>query len=126
MSIKIMQIRAALDEVRKDQGVGAVAAILKKVDAIDADTIDPADYPEVLQLSGHAELAGGTMTCRADNEDKRNVPGALNAMAREHYGKGKPAPSHDFQTIVNGAGSVAKGFDLIGRALNTRRKTVVG
>lgn len=124
MSIQIAQIRIVLDEVRKNQGVETVAAILKKVDAIDAGSIDPADYPQVMRLCGHAELASGTMTCRSDDQDKGDVPGALNALARAHYGKGKPTPSGDFQTIVAGAKSVAEGFDFIGRALNAGRKDV--
>jgi hypothetical protein len=118
MPIKLSQIRIVLDQMRTKQGEEAVATILKKFGATDATTINPNHYPEIMRLTGHAELA------RDEDRKQENVPAALNALAQDHYSKGKPVPADHYQTIVKGAKSVAEGFDRIGRALNAGRKDV--
>lgn len=109
MPITINQIRICLDQVRKKEGAEAVAAILKQVGAIDADTIGPADYPQVARLCGHGELAGGTMTCRNDDEE---TPFQRESKAR------KPLP---MEVVVNSASSIQEGLNLAAKAVHARR-----
>ena len=113
MPIKINQIRICLDQVRKDEGSEAVAAILKQVGAINADTIDPADYPQVARLCGHGELADGTMTCRNDDDDAdTDTPLQRESKAR------KPLP---METVINAAPDLKSGFDMAAKAVHARR-----
>lgn len=110
MPIKINQIRICLDEVRKAEGAEAVAAILKQVGAIDADTIDPADYAKVARLCGHGELADGTMTCRNDDDET--------PLQRESKARKKS----DFEKVVDSADSIQEGLNMAARAIHARRQ----
>lgn len=109
MRVKLNQIRLVLDEVRKGQGTEAVAAILKQVNAIDADTIDPADYPKVARLCGHGELADGMMMCRNDDGDE--TPLQRESKAR------KPSA---MEVVVNSAPSIQEGLNLAAKAIHAR------
>ena len=102
------QIRIVLDEVRKSQGAEAVAAILKQVGAIDADSIDTADYPKVARLCGHGELADGMMTCRNDDDET--------PLKRESNAR-KPSA---FETVVNSAPDVKSGRNMAAKAIHAR------
>jgi hypothetical protein len=115
MSIKIAQIRIVLDEVRKGQGVEAVAAVLKEVDAIDVDSIDPADYPQVMRLCGHAELAGGTMTGRNDDDETPRRRTTRRTARKE----GRKLSA--FETVVNAAPTLQAGLNMAARAIHARR-----
>jgi hypothetical protein len=117
MSIKIAQIHIVLDEVRKDQGVEAVAAVLKEVDAIDADSIDPADYPQVMRLCGHAELAGGTMTCRNDDDE---APRHRRRAARAEVKKSDGRKPLAMETVINSQKDIRAGFNLAATAIHAR------
>jgi hypothetical protein len=115
---------------------------LKQVGAIDADTIDPADYPEIMRLCGHAELAGGTVTCRNDDDEARYVSPDSNLLKSGGYqprsGSKRPNPpttgsgvraartktdgrkKSDFETVVDSAESLQEGLNLAAKAIHAR------
>lgn len=119
-----MEMMQSLLQFKKSHGNAAYLALLAKFNVERWSQI-PATAHGAVTMQCKAGVAGLTIEDVEEAEDDTpSIQDRLKEIAAKVYGKSKP--NTDFQTIVDGAGSVAKGFDLIGRARNAGRKNVAG
>ncbi|MDP2298414.1 MAG: hypothetical protein Q8M24_23475 [Pseudolabrys sp.] len=119
-----MEMMTELLQFKKKHGDAAYLALLSKFNVQRWSEIPSTAHGEVT-MQCKAGVAGLTIEDVDDFEDDTpSIQDRLKEIAAKVYGTSKP--NSDFHTIVNGAGSVAEGFDLIGRARNAGRKDVAG
>lgn len=119
-----MQMMTALLQFKKKHGATAYLALMNKFNVQRWNEI-PATAHGKVTMQCKAGVTGLKIEDVEEVEDESpSVQDQLSEIAAKVYGA--PKSNSDFQTIVDGAGSVAKGFDLIGRARNAGRKNVAG